>query len=307
MAIGEDQVRRILREVRENGRVSYTEVSEKVGVPRQVVAAVVEEAVAENRIRLTATISPDLLGITRYSYLLLSTSGPSEPILDALSSMSETCFVSAIAGTYGVDAEVRVTSDEQHQEVLGSIRTLPGVSGVVCNVYERILVNIDSPLPTPATTPIRIDDVDRSILFALEQNGRATFRELGEASGVSAASARNRLHRLLQHRVVKVVGLPVRDHLVGPPALGLGIRVRGIITPELVESICTVHPEFLAISSGAYDLIGTISGDTSEELLTKLDALRGIEQVALVDAWSHLRIAKELYGANELFMSALRR
>lgn len=303
MAITDDQVRRILREVRENGRISFTEVAGRVGVPRQVVAAVVEEAVAENRIRLTATVSPDLLGITRYSYVLISTSGPSEPILEALCAMRETCFVSAIAGTYGVDAEVRVTSDEKHQDVLGAIRAIPGVSGVVCNVYERILVNIDSPLPSPAATPISFDDADRSILLALEHNGRATYRELGSAAGVSAASARNRLRRLLHHQVVKVVGLPVRDHLIGPPALGLGISVHGNVSAALVEEIRVVAPEFLAVSSGAYDLISTISADTSEELLAKLDALRGIEQVNAVDAWSHLRIAKELYGAHELFKS----
>ncbi len=291
---------RILREMREDGRVSYTTVAERLGVPRQLVATIVEDAVAENRIRLTATVSPDLLGLTRYTYVLISTSGPSEPILRALDAMPETCFVSALAGTYGVDTEIRVGSDEHHQEVLGAIRSIPGVSGLVSNVYERILINIDSPLPHPGADPVKIDAVDQRILTALEHNGRATLRELGDAGGVSPATARNRLHRLLQLRAAKVVGLPVRDHQVDPPPLGLGIRITRGVNPDLIARISAVEPEFLATSSGVYDLISTISGQTPELILAKLDTLRGIDQIAHVDAWSHLRIAKENYGITGL-------
>ncbi|GAA1789288.1 Lrp/AsnC family transcriptional regulator [Leucobacter iarius] len=300
MTTNEELARRVLQEVRQDGRASYTGIAHRLGVPRQLVATIVEDAVREHRIRLTATVSPDLLGITRYSYLLIQSSGPSGPILGALNAMPETCFVSALAGTAGVDAEVRVGSDADHQRVLGEIRSIPGVSGISCNVYERIFVNIDSPLPDRAAASLRIDQVDHGIIAALERNGRATFRELGAAGGVSPASARNRLHRLLQNRAVKVVGLPVRDHQVGPPPLGLGIRIRGALTADLIDRVCTVAPEFLASSSGSYDLISTISAETPEGQLAKLDALRSIEQVVLVDAWSHLRITKELYGLSAL-------
>ena len=299
MAIPEELVRRVLSEVRQDGRASYTGIARRLEIPRQLVAAIVDDAVRENRIRLTATVSPDLLGITRYSYVLIETSGPSIPILDALNAMPETCFVSALAGTAGVDAEVRVGSDEDHQRVLGQIRSIPGVSGISCNVYERIFVNIDSPLPDPAAPQLRIDRADRGIIAALERNGRATFRELGSEAGISPASARNRLHRLLHNRAVKIVGLPVRDHQVGPPPLGIGIRIRGALTAEIIERVCEVSPEFLASSSGSYDLISTVSAETPEGQLAKLDALRTIEHVAHVDAWSHLRITKELYGLSE--------
>lgn len=300
MAVTDEQHRRILREMRENARVSYTSVAQRVGVTRQIVSAVVEEAVAQNRIRLTATINPVFLGIERHSYILLSIYGPSEPILHTLERMPETCFVSAIAGPYGVDAEVRVTSNEQYQDVLGRIRSIPGVSGITSNVYERILVNIDSPLPVAGAAPISIDEVDYAILRALEGDGRATFRDLGEASGVSPASARNRLQRLLRHQVVKTVGLPVRGKQLVLPPLGMGINVLGEITPELISAISAVDPEFLAVSSGSYDLIMTVSADSPDRLLAKLDQLRAIEQVSMVDTWSHLRIVKEPYGATEL-------
>nr|WP_272928682.1 AsnC family transcriptional regulator [Leucobacter luti] len=238
------------------------------------------------------------MGITRYSYILIATSAPSGPILRQLAEIPETCFVSAIAGSYDVDTEVRVGSDAQHQEVLNRIRSIPGVNELNCNSYERIVVNIDSPLPEVGGAPLRIDDADRRMLLALERDGRATFRELGVAAGVSAASARNRLQRLRHMRAVKIVGLPVRDQQEGPPPLGLGIRVRGDLEAALAP-IRAIEPEFLAVSTGNYDLIGTVSADTHAALLAKLDALHGIEQVSSVDSWSHLRISKELYGFSE--------
>lgn len=297
-----EQVRRVLREVRQNGRVSYTSVAERVGIPRQLVASIVNEALAENRIRITATINPDLLGITRYSYVRMSISGPSEPILAALEAIPELCLISALAGTFGVDCEIRASSDENHQDVLNRIRSIPGVSALSCNIYERIVVNIDSPLPEPGVAPLKIDRVDQSILRELERDGRATFRELGAAAGISAASARNRLQRLLHHKVVRIVGLPVRDHQVGPPPLGLGLRVRGDVS-AVFDDVIAVEPEYLAVSSGSFDLIATISADSHEGLLAKLDALRGIERITAVEAWSHLKITREQYGLGGLTVS----
>ncbi len=298
MKTAEEIERGVLRELREDGRMSYTGVARRLGVPRHVVAEIVANALAQDRMRITATVHPGLMGITRYSYILISTSAPSGPILRQLAEIPETCFVSAIAGSYDVDAEVRVGSDAQHQEVLNRIRSIPGVHELTCNSYERIIVNIDSPLPEMGSAPLRIDDADRRILLGLERDGRATFRELGIAAGMSAASARNRVQRLRRMRAVKIVGLPVRDQQEGPPPLGLGIRVRGDLEAALLP-IRAIEPEFLAVSMGNYDLIGTVSADTPTALLAKLDALRGIAQVSSVDSWSHLRVSKEQYGFSE--------
>lgn len=299
MKASDELVRGVLRELREDGRVSYAGVARRLDVPRQTVAEIVAAAIEQRRVRVTATVHPGLIGITRYSYVLIATSAPSGPILRELAAIPETCFVSAIAGHYDLDAEVRAGSDAKHQEVLNRIRSIPGVGEITCNTYERIVVNIDSPVPEPGSVPPRIDDTDRRLLRTLEQNGRATYRELGSAAGVSPASARNRLQRLLQGRAVKVVGLPVRDHQEGPPPLGLGIRIRGDIDHAL-GPIRAIEPEFLAVSTGNYDLIGTVSADTHGALLAKLDALHAIDQVSSIDSWSHLSINKELYGYSEL-------
>lgn len=290
----------VLRALRADARASYTSIAGRLGITRQVVAGIVDTVVAEKRVRLTATVSPDLMGITRYSYILIATEGPSDPILRELEAVPETCFVSALAGTFGADAEIRVTSDEHHESVLGRIRSIPGVASVICNVYERILINVDSPLPASGAPALRVDAADQAILFELERNGRASFRDLGDAANVAPSSARNRLHRLLRHHAVKLVGLPVRDHQIGPPPLGLGMRVRGALTSDLISRIAALGPEFLAVSSGTYDLISTASAETPEELLATLDALHRIDEISLVHAWSHLRIVKENYGITGL-------
>jgi Lrp/AsnC family transcriptional regulator, leucine-responsive regulatory protein len=46
------------------------------------------------------------------------------------------------------------------------------------------------------------DDVDRVILRELVENGRASYRELGEAAGLSANAAADRVRRLVRRGVI---------------------------------------------------------------------------------------------------------
>ena len=52
-------------------------------------------------------------------------------------------------------------------------------------------------------SPIRLDDVDRGILHALQQDARSsTAAEMGETVGVSASTVRNRIQRLEEAGVI---------------------------------------------------------------------------------------------------------
>ena len=50
-----------------------------------------------------------------------------------------------------------------------------------------------------------IDDLDRQIIRALEEDGRRPFREIARALSVSEATVRSRFHRLSETGVVRIV------------------------------------------------------------------------------------------------------
>jgi DNA-binding Lrp family transcriptional regulator len=69
-----------------------------------------------------------------------------------------------------------------------------------------------------------IDDTDRLLIHALQANGRASFAELAEASGISATSAADRFRRLVSDGIVTILTLP------SPARIGNLIRVTACIS-----------------------------------------------------------------------------
>ena len=292
--VSEQSRTRVLQALRDDGRASFARIATKAGLARHQVASIVQTALARDELRLTVSINPGLLGLERFAYLQITVSGPAQPVREALVSMSETTFVADVAGRSSVDAELRVGPDPHLKRTLDSIRQLPGVSDIRTTLYDSIEVNRFSPFPT-AAAPLTIDEADRAIIRHLHTDARASYRQLGEASGLSPSGARLRFDRLNRGGAIKVVGIPVRVGRPETPTLGLGLR-SSVPVGELLPRLAALQPEFLAVSVGAYDFIATISADSAPELVEMLDRLRGTDGLAEVDCWANLTIAKEQYG-----------
>lgn len=287
----------VLRELRENGRASYSHIAERLGVSRRQVTHVVQSALERNELRLTVSISPDLMGLERFAYLQVTVHGDLDPVREALVAMPETTFVADITGGFALDAEIRVGADPHLRRTVDTVRQLPGVRGLRTHIYESIEINQFSPLWT-GRTRFQVDDADRLIIRHLQQDGRASFRELGASAGISPSGARLRFERLLEHGAVKVVGIPVRSARSTAPSLGVGIHVHGRLD-SAIERVRALDPEFLAVTVGTYDMIATLSADDPEELIGAVDRLRGLDEVSNLESWSNLRIVKEQYGEGD--------
>jgi Lrp/AsnC family transcriptional regulator for asnA, asnC and gidA len=73
------------------------------------------------------------------------------------------------------------------------------------------------------------DAVDQHILSILEENGRATNREIAESVGVSEGTVRNRIERLIRDDVLRIVGV------TNPAKLGLNTAAVISISAELAR------------------------------------------------------------------------
>ncbi|MBL3699645.1 Lrp/AsnC family transcriptional regulator [Leucobacter luti] len=293
---------RVLRELRDDGRTSYARIAERHGTTRRHVTQIVQQEIAGGRLRITASISPDLLGHERFAYLQIAVDGPITPIREALVAMPETTFVAEISGNYAIDAEIRVGADPHLREAVDRIRALPRVREIRLHLYESIEINLFSPIRTGGAG-LEIDSADRAIVQHLQRDGRASFRELGDAAGVSPSGARLRLKRLMARGAVKVVGIPVRGELPEAPTLGVGIQVTGPVTDALAR-VRELDPEFLAIAVGGYDLIATLSGESNDEVLVLVDRLRSFPEIARIESWANLRIVKEQYGEGDRIIAS---
>ncbi len=73
--------------------------------------------------------------------------------------------------------------------------------------------------------PVKLDDADRKIIEALQNDGRATFARLAEAAGISTASAHDRVRKLEQRGVI--IGYQA---LVNPRAIGAEVTAFVAVT-----------------------------------------------------------------------------
>lgn len=136
---------------------------------------------------------------------------------------------------------------------------------------------------------VSIDGVAFAIIEQLRQDGRRSYAAIGKAVGLSEAAVRQRVQRLIETGVMKVVAV------TDPKGLGLnrqatlGIRVNGGIEPVATALAKIAQVEAVVITAGSFDLLVTVACIDDEHLLTLLSqTIRAIPGVAATEAFVHL-------------------
>lgn len=146
--------------------------------------------------------------------------------------------------------------------------------------------------------PVRLDDVDRRVIAALQADGRKPYSRIASDLGVSESVVRYRAQRLERAGILQVVG--IADPLkIGFDLMSMiGVKVR----PGTLDAVCeqiTALPEtsYVAAIAGAYDvLVEVVCRDTQHfsELLKR--RLHEIDGVVDTESFLILEIHKMAYG-----------
>ena len=146
------------------------------------------------------------------------------------------------------------------------------------------------------TRPRSIDDLDRRLIEALQENGREPFRRIAAQLGVSEATIRNRYTRLCADGVLQVTGI------TNPLGLGfeaqamLGVKTNG--PPELVadEIASWREADYVVITAGQFDLIVEILCVDRRHLLDVINRVRALDGVVSTESFVYLDLWKQLYN-----------
>lgn len=127
-----------------------------------------------------------------------------------------------------------------------------------------------------------MDDLDQKLIAALRRDGRASLSELSSALGLSRATVRARMDRLIAKGEIQGFSVVTRGDVTAMPVRGLmmiGIEGRGA---ERIMARLSGLPEVLAVHStnGRWDLIAEIGARTLEEFDAVLFRIRGFDGVA---------------------------
>ncbi len=148
----------------------------------------------------------------------------------------------------------------------------------------------------PVTRPRSLDPVDRGIIEALQENGRAPFRAVAAHVGVSEATVRSRYARLVDDGILLVTGV------TNPLGLGfeaqamIGIKTSGSPEPVADEIAGWNEASYVVVAAGRFDLLVEVVCNDHHQLLELTTRLREVEGVVTTETFPYLSLAKQVYA-----------
>lgn len=141
-----------------------------------------------------------------------------------------------------------------------------------------------------------LDKTDIAIIGHLQVDGRRAFTAIAKDLGISEASVRQRVARLLRSRMIQIVAVS------SPLDLGLiWAQVQLHVESERIEAVAEALAElpqvdYVSICAGDYDIIiGVVAHDREELHDVLVNHVRKIPGVHRADFLLNLKILKDNY------------
>jgi Lrp/AsnC family transcriptional regulator for asnA, asnC and gidA len=151
--------------------------------------------------------------------------------------------------------------------------------------------------PSDAASTIVLDDVDKGLIEALQQDGRLPYTRLASEVGLSEAAVRQRVQRLIESGATQIVAV------TDPMMLGfhrmamVGIRVEGDVRSVADTTASIPEVDYVVIVSGSFDLLVEVVCEDDDHLLSLLnDKIRSIPGVRSTETFTYLRLSKQTYA-----------
>jgi DNA-binding Lrp family transcriptional regulator len=142
-----------------------------------------------------------------------------------------------------------------------------------------------------------LDSLDRQLILALQQDGRATNVELAALLGVHVATIAKRLQSLEENDIMKVRALPNPSKLAYNVHAVIGIKTR----IHNIELICSrlnnnFHVNFLVTAFGRYDILAIAYFPTWDKMLNMVTSELSDVDATRIDTFLVKDIKKRHYG-----------
>ena len=141
-----------------------------------------------------------------------------------------------------------------------------------------------------------LDKTDIAIIGHLQMDGRRAYTAIAKDLGISEASVRQRVARLLRTNVIQIVAVS------SPLDLGLiwaqvHLRVEGERLEAVAAEVAELpQVDYVSICAGSFDIIvGIVAHDREELMDVIVDHVRTIPGIVQAEFLLHLKVLKDNY------------
>ncbi len=131
----------ILKELQKDGRASFTEIADKVGVSISNVRIRVTKLIDEKTIQIVGRVNPQNVGFNAYAHIAVSVR-PAQKIPEVIAylmEMPEVSFLANTSGEFDIEVDIMTKNNEQlHDLVNQKIARIDGVFQTKTTLYMNV-------------------------------------------------------------------------------------------------------------------------------------------------------------------------
>ena len=150
---------------------------------------------------------------------------------------------------------------------------------------------------------VQLDDYDRELVGLLQEDARASYQSLASRTGLSPATVRRRVERLLASGAVHLVAIPYWSRLGMSLVAFVGITVELSRLKDIATEMAKMDEFYwIAMTTGDYDLLAEIvlpaNWDLADFVTEKIAPLEGIHSFRVLmtprffKVWADYRLPK---------------
>lgn len=142
-----------------------------------------------------------------------------------------------------------------------------------------------------------LDDVSKSIVEELQQDGRKSYAAIGREVGLSEAAVRQRVQRLIDEGIVQIVAVTDPLQLGFRREAMIGITVDGDMEPVADKLAEMSEVTYCVMTAGSFDVIVEVLCEDDDHLLDVINKrIRAIPGVRGTESFVYLRLRKQTYA-----------
>ncbi|MFV0463438.1 MAG: Lrp/AsnC family transcriptional regulator [Nostocoides sp.] len=151
--------------------------------------------------------------------------------------------------------------------------------------------------PSPGKSEVRLDEVSRRIIEALQEDGRRSYAAIAKSVGLSEAAVRQRVARLLEAEVMQIVAVTDPLQVGFARQAMVGIRVEGAISPVAAELAAMNEVDYVVTTAGSFDILAEVVCEDDDHLLDLVGRrIRTLAGVSSTETFVYLQLNKQHYN-----------
>jgi Lrp/AsnC family transcriptional regulator for asnA, asnC and gidA len=149
----------------------------------------------------------------------------------------------------------------------------------------------------PRRGGVNLDEVSKTIIELLQQDGRKSYASIAAEVGLSEAAVRQRVQRLLDADVMQIVAVTDPLQVGFQRQAMIGLRVSGDMS-TVAEALSDMDEvSYVVTTAGSFDVLAEVVCEDDDHLLELLtERIRTLEGVITTETFVYLKLNKQLYN-----------